>query len=315
MLEFSVIIPTYNRSDILGRCLQTVLEQSAYRSAYEVIVVDDGSTDDTEQVVARFADEERVRYFRQSNAGPAAARNLGIREARGELVLFIGDDILVPPNLLELHAARYAQFRDGSTAVLGTSVWSPEIDLTPLMRYSQEGRAAPMFQFSRICDPDNVSYEFFITSNISVPRQFLFDSGLFDEVFPYAYGEDTELGYRLVKRGLRIVLEPRAQVYHHHVITYRGLCRRARIAGRVSILQVQKHPEWGSLDFLKLSRRGRFKDRIGRVLMWSVLDPFLNLADRRCWDVFFLPSLYDWAFERYRFWGQLEGLEMFGVEL
>jgi glycosyltransferase involved in cell wall biosynthesis len=315
MLKLSVIIPTCSRSNILGRCLQAILNQSVPSSTYEVLVVDDGSTDDTPQVVAQFMDREGVHYFHQPHRGPSAARNLGIRKARGELVLFIGDDILAPPNLLELHIARYAQFQDGATAVLGTSVWSPEIDLTPLMRYSQEGRAVPMFQFNRISDPDHVPYEFLITSNVSIPRQFMLDNGFFDEDFPYAYGEDTELGYRLVKNGLHIVLESSAQVYHYHLVTYRALCHRARIAGRVSVLQVQKHPEWGSLDFLKLSWRGKIRNGIRKAIACLVVDPFLRFADRRRWDLFFLPALYDWAIECHRFWGQLEGLEIFGVEL
>jgi glycosyltransferase involved in cell wall biosynthesis len=315
MPMFSVLIPTYNRSDILERCLQAVLNQTVPPSSYEVIVVDDGSTDNTPQIAARFADGERVRYFRQPNQGPSAARNLGIREARSDLVLFIGDDILCPPDLLELHAARYAEYDDGATAVLGTSIWSPELDLSPLMRYSQEGRAVPMFQFNRIDDPDHVPFGYFITSNISVPRRFMLDHGLFDEDFPYAFGEDTELGYRLAKTGLRIVLEPAAQVLHHHQITYRGLCRRARYAGHVSILHVQKHPEWASLDFLKLDWRGKIRNGLRKAAMWFLVDPLLNLADRRHWDLPFLPPLYNWAIDTQKLWGQLEGLEMYGVAL
>ncbi len=92
----SVIIPTYNRSDYLPKTLDSLIAQS-FRD-YEVLLVDDGSTDNTEQLVRRRP--EPIRYFYQPNAGPAAARNYGIKEARGEFVAFLDSDDLWEPRFL-----------------------------------------------------------------------------------------------------------------------------------------------------------------------------------------------------------------------
>lgn len=98
---FSVVIPTYNRADLLRRTLETVFAQQF--KDFEVIVVDDGSTDHTESVVGGWG--ERVRYLRAQNSGPGAARNLGINEARGEYVAFLDSDDLWFPWTLESFAA------------------------------------------------------------------------------------------------------------------------------------------------------------------------------------------------------------------
>jgi GT2 family glycosyltransferase len=87
---FSIVIPTYNRARLLEAALASVFAQED--TDYEVLVVDDGSTDDTLETLARYG--ERVRVFQQRNAGPGAARNLGIQEARGEYVVFLDSDDL-----------------------------------------------------------------------------------------------------------------------------------------------------------------------------------------------------------------------------
>jgi glycosyltransferase involved in cell wall biosynthesis len=305
----SVIVPTYNRKEVLLRALDAALNQTYPADRYEVLVVDDGSSDGTQEAVRPLVEAGRIRYHRQPNSGPAAARNAGIRLARGEIVLFIGDDIFVPPDLLDLHQARRAQFPAQDVAVLGRTTWSLELEMTPLMRYSQEGRAAPMFQFDRIADADNVSYEFFFTGNVSLPRQFMLEHGLFDEDFPYAYGEDTELGYRLLQKGLRLVFEPKALAHHYHLLRYGNFRRRAIISGEVSILQVSKHPEWASLDFLQLSWRGKIKHRVYGILVRVILDPLLALADRKRWDLDVLPALYQWTLCHHALIAQLKAVK------
>lgn len=302
----SVIIPTYNRKDVLLKAIEAMLQQTYPSSNYEVLVIDDGSSDGTRKALRPLAKAGKIRYHFQRNKGPAAARNAGVKLARGAIVLFIGDDILVPPDLLELHQTRRNQFPDQKVAVLGKTIWSPKIKLTPLMRYSQEGHAVPTFQFDQITDPNNVSYKFFFTGNISLPKQFMLENGLFDEDFHYAYGEDTELGYRLQQKGLRIVFEPKALTYHYHLLRYRDFRRRAMISGKVSILHVTKHPEWADLEFLKLRPRAKVKHLALRILVKWVLDPLLTLADQRQWSMDGLPTLYDWTLRYHTFTAQLK---------
>ena len=100
-LHISVVIPTYNRGDLIGRAIQSVLEQT--RRPHEVIVVDDGSTDDTRHVVSAFGGD--IRYIHQTNAGASLARNRGVREAKAEWVAFLDSDDV----WLEQHLDRMAQ--------------------------------------------------------------------------------------------------------------------------------------------------------------------------------------------------------------
>jgi len=98
----SVVIPTYNRCGYLQQAIESVLSQSC--GDFEVIVVDDGSTDETAQVIAKFSDE-RVRYLYQSNAGRSAARNWGMGAARGMYLAFLDDDDLYLPHKLASQVA------------------------------------------------------------------------------------------------------------------------------------------------------------------------------------------------------------------
>ena len=92
--KISVIIPTYNRKDILIKCLNALNKQTLSHTAYEVIVVDDGSNDGTEDAIKNLQLACKFTYLRQENKGPGAAKNLGIKHATGELLLFINDDII-----------------------------------------------------------------------------------------------------------------------------------------------------------------------------------------------------------------------------
>src|SRR5687767_6564514 len=98
-MELSVVVPTHNRGPILARCLECLAAQTLVDRPWEVVVVDDGSHDDTPARIAGLSDRLPfpLVYMRQPNRGPAAARNAGIRAARGRLQLFIGDDILAGP--------------------------------------------------------------------------------------------------------------------------------------------------------------------------------------------------------------------------
>src|SRR6185369_12818569 len=97
----SVVIPTFNRLPRLQRVLSALAEQTVSASEFEVVVVSDGSTDGTDDYLAKGDTPVPVRHARQDNAGPAAARNHGVRLARGRLILFVDDDVVASPALVE----------------------------------------------------------------------------------------------------------------------------------------------------------------------------------------------------------------------
>ena len=139
--NISVVIPTFNRKDTLAKCIRALFEQTYSNNNYEIIVIDDGSTDGTGEMLDTLTANPQclLRYCRQVNRGPAAARNTGIKMAQGGLILFIDDDIIAVPTLLENHFSWHRKYPDDKTAVLGYVEWSPDINITPFMRWLDNG--------------------------------------------------------------------------------------------------------------------------------------------------------------------------------
>jgi glycosyltransferase involved in cell wall biosynthesis len=100
---FSVIIPTYNRQPVLAECLHALDRQNVQPEMFEVLVVDDGSTDETEHFCRNFQPNYSFQYLRQLNAGAGAARRRGVQHARGEYLLLFNDDTISAPDLLAEH--------------------------------------------------------------------------------------------------------------------------------------------------------------------------------------------------------------------
>lgn len=243
-MQLSVVIPTYNRQETLAKALRALFAQQGLEQIiWEIIVVDDGSTDETGNLVAKLATQSSVplSYHYQENNGPAAARNRGIQAAAAPLVLLIGDDILAHPDLLAHHLAAHKRYPHPQAAILGLVDWTPTLTVTPFMRWWIENR----FRFGALRDgkvkPD---YWFFYTCNISVKQEFLLENGLFDEEFHAAAYEDTELAYRLNQAGLQIHFAPQASAYHDHPTDFQSACRRMDNIGRWSLLFEAKTHSW-----------------------------------------------------------------------
>jgi GT2 family glycosyltransferase len=218
--DISVIIPTYNRADILNKTLQAYAEQDAYARIREVLVVDDGSIDHTRSVVEQKARSCRVplRYLHQENSGLAAARNHAIREARSELMLFGDDDIIPGRSMVGEHLAWHLEYREPTVGVLGLVAWAPEIRATPFMEWA--GLYGPQFQFGFFKSGMELDFRNAYFCNTSLKSGFLKNKPLFDENFR-AYGwEDIEFSYRLYKEGWRLRYNPGAIGYHHKFETF-----------------------------------------------------------------------------------------------
>jgi glycosyltransferase involved in cell wall biosynthesis len=225
--KISVIIPTYNRAATLKDCLAALAAQTCHAELFEIIVVDDGSSDGTAEAVAAFirVGVPETKYIRQRNLGPAAARNAGIRKAAGDIVLFIGDDIMAAPDLLARHIAWHEAHPAPGDALLGYVTWDPDLPVTPFMRWLEDG--GPQFSFNTLRDGGEADPRgFFYTCNVSLKRAFLLEKGLFDEDFPYAAFEDSELGYRLIPAGLRLIFDRSASAWHRHYTSLGAACAR-----------------------------------------------------------------------------------------
>lgn len=224
--SLTVVVPTYNRAAVLAKALAGYLSQSSPTVIHELIIVDDGSTDRTESVVREFGDRAKfpIRYLRQPNRGPAAARNLGIREASSPLLLFTDSDVVPSNNLVQQHLEHHNLNPEIYRAVLGYVTWSPEVNPTPFMRWYGEHA---IFQFKRLRGKRTAGAENFYTCNISLKTQFLRDQGQFDEDFKTAAYEDVELGFRLARKGMQLLYKPEAVAYHFQFFSFEDARRKA----------------------------------------------------------------------------------------
>ena len=238
--SLSVIIPTYNRKDLLAKALQGYLVQSSPQLIKELLVIDDGSTDGTESMVREFSPRAPfpIRYFRQPNQGPAAARNVGIREACSNLVLFSDSDIIPTSGLARQHLEWHKQNPQVTTAILGYVTWDPRVNPTPFMRWYGEG--GPLFAFRQFRNEREISFRFFYSCNLSLKTEFLRSGGQFDEDFKSAAYEDIELGYRLRKKGLQLLYNPAALAHHYQFFSFADACRKAEASAAARRIFEQK---------------------------------------------------------------------------
>ena len=238
---FSIIIPTYNHKPILEKCLraleQQYLSSNSPISGYEIVLVDDGSTDHTlSWLDSHQAEFPHVRLFCQDHQGPAAARNLGVAKAKGDTIIFVDSDLVVTENFLEAHAEA-------------------------LLKAEKELGNNCIFTYGRVintCNFDHPSSEpykvtdfsaaYFATGNVAIARHWLEKAGLFDTRFQLYGWEDLELGVRLKPIGLKLIKCPKAVGYHWHppfsLDQLPQLIDKEIQRGRMGVVFYQKHPTW-----------------------------------------------------------------------
>jgi glycosyltransferase involved in cell wall biosynthesis len=259
-LFFSVVIPTYNRKPILEKCLRA-LEHQQLRSnslvdGYEVVVVDDGSTDGTLQWLEYHASElPHVRSLAQNHKGPAAARNLGVEQAKGDTIIFIDSDLVVTEHFLQAHADALVQGQQQ----LGNNCLFTYGSVINTCNFDN-----PTSEPYKITD---FSAAYFATGNVAIARQWLEKAGLFDTRFQLYGWEDLELGVRLKHLGLKLIKCPAAVGYHWHppfaLEQIPKLIEKEIQRGRMGVLFYQKHPTWDVRMMIQMTLLHR--------LLWGIL--------------------------------------------
>lgn len=244
MNSLSVVIPTKNRADALARTLAALEAQRVDDAEVEAIVVDNGSADGTvEQVRKRAAGATiPIRLLEEPNRGPAAARNVGVAAAGGDVILFLGDDTEPDgPGVLRAHLDLHGAHPEETYGVLGRITWSPRNPITPFMRWLENG--GPQFHYCDISAGTVDAASYFYSSHASVKRSILNAVGGFDARFPTAAVEDTELGVRLSDAGLKLDYHPDLLVLHDHPTTPKQSLRRSVAVGRSAALYNRLRPE------------------------------------------------------------------------
>jgi glycosyltransferase involved in cell wall biosynthesis len=226
--DVAVVIPTRNRWPILKRTLGALADQTA--AGFETIVVVDG----TDQEVPPL---DGVRVFAKEHAGPGAARNAAAAATDRALVLFLGDDMIPGPAFVARHLEAHNRHPESEAAVLGHVDLHPEVAGNRLNRWMDW--SGTQFDYHNITGVD-AGFGRFYSCNVSLKRDFFVAAGGFDEDFVYYY-EDLDCGWRLSRKGLRLLYEPSAVVHHLHALTWPGIVARFQGVARGERLMASKH--------------------------------------------------------------------------
>ncbi|KJU83079.1 glycosyl transferase family 2 [Candidatus Magnetobacterium bavaricum] len=199
-MRVSVIVPAYNAAATIGKCMEGLFRQTFNRDDYEVIVVDDGSEDATVKCLGGFP----VKLYRQPNRGPAAARNHGAGGASGDILLFTDSDCVCDQSWIQ---EMLKPFETPNIAAVKGVYRNAQTSLTSRFAQVEFEERYELLKKSAFIDMVD-------TYSAAIKREVFEGIGGFDEGFPRANNEDTELSYRLCAAGHKMVFNPNAIVYH-----------------------------------------------------------------------------------------------------
>ncbi|MCA1565453.1 MAG: glycosyltransferase [Acidobacteria bacterium] len=282
----SVVIPVYNGSATIGGTIECLLKQTL--APREIIVVDDGSTDDTVEVLQRFGD--RLNIMRQPNGGPSSARNRGLREATGEFVALTDSDCLPEPkwlsSLIESFDSPRVAGVGGTIKGVDENLISVYVDAIQLLDPGRDAQG---------------EVQYLVTANACFRRDAVIAAGLFDERFRKPGAEDTELGRRLHDLGYQLKAAPTAVVLHHHKQTLKIFLKTICNYGEGAYLLGTIRPEY------------KWKGDIRKGLIASVLGAHLLRGKSRKpgtkpgWSKYVAFSALDYLMSIAFSWGYLRG--------
>jgi cellulose synthase/poly-beta-1,6-N-acetylglucosamine synthase-like glycosyltransferase len=228
VIGISVIVPAYDAAATIRACLEGLLAQEVPRDRYEVILVDDGSFDNTREIACEY----EIRLIAQSHQGPAAARNRGVAEAEGEIVLFTDADCVPSENWV---AEMIRPFNDDEVIGVKGAYRTQQRGIVPrFVQCEYEERYERMAKQRRI--------DFIDTYAAGYRRTEFLEHGGFDVSYPSASVEDQEFSFRLAERGYKMVFNPRALVYHEHPNTLAAYFKRKFNVGYWKVMVLQRHP-------------------------------------------------------------------------
>jgi glycosyltransferase involved in cell wall biosynthesis/peptidoglycan/xylan/chitin deacetylase (PgdA/CDA1 family) len=270
--RISVVLPTFQRRELVTNAVRALARQ-VFDQPFEVVVTVDGSTDGTAKGLRGLDVRFPLIVIEQVNAGAAAARNVGAHRARGEIVLFLDDDMEADPRLLAQHERLH---REGADAVLGHMPLHPETVRTAISDAVAEWSDE---RLSRLSQPGAVlTLHDLLTGQLSVSAAVFRQLSGFDRSFTQggSFGnEDVDFGHRLLRGGFDIRFNPDAISWQRYSVTARQHLRQWRQAGQADVLFARKHPDEVLSLFELNGLRNRFAVRVARPLsrapLWGPL--------------------------------------------
>jgi glycosyltransferase involved in cell wall biosynthesis len=239
--KISALFSTFNRAELLREALSSLTRQTLPKEEFEVVVVDDGSTDHTREVATAFKSILPIRYAYQINSGLAEGKNHAIRLAQAPLIVFMDDDDVASPSLLEAHLQSHRSHPDLNVGVLGFTDLLPDLAAIPLMNFVT-GIGGHLYSYSRLKSGAILDYTYFWGGRSSCKRELLNQRGHFDPVFKFGC-EDIELGFRLKKSGpFKVIYNVAAKSTMIRAINLDDFLRRVHRQGRSNYVFWRKHP-------------------------------------------------------------------------
>ncbi len=205
-MKFSIVIPTYNRAGLLEKCLSSILHQDYPKNKYEVIIINDGSIDSTEKIIKNFIKKHKnIKYFKQKNKGHAVARNLGFSKAKYKIIVSTDDDCSVDKYWLKRIEETFKIFPHAG-AVGGSIVNNINTNLanaSHLLNFAKWDNHSGIFEVNDIP-----------TANIAYRKEAIKDISFRLDEKKFGY-RDALFNYRLIKKGKKIIFNPKIKVYHN----------------------------------------------------------------------------------------------------
>jgi glycosyltransferase involved in cell wall biosynthesis len=233
-VELSVIVPTHDRRPMLERCLRALAAQDVDHDAFEVVVVDDGSSDGTGAFLEQFETPLALRSVRVESVGPSRARNAGAEASAGRVCAFLDDDCIPAPGFVAEHLG--AHRREPRLVGIGALVQKPPANDDWYARAFAKGWRE---HYERM-ETKPPSWSDCYSGNLSAPRDALLELGCF--ATDVAVGEDIELGFRLEQRGFTLRYLPRASAVHDDEKPRSRLLADVRKHGLAYLQLAERHP-------------------------------------------------------------------------
>lgn len=284
-LSISVVIPAYNAAETIRQCIDAVENQSLERDSYEVIVVDNNSTDGTGAIIRSFPN---VHYYLETRKGSASARNAGLKHARGRIIAFTDADCIPARGWLEQIVA---PIESGEYDVCGGEIVPVSVD-TEIEKFGKVW----FWPIQDIISGAQFYYPYVITANAAYAADMVRRAGDFDPTFPVAGYEDTDLGWRSYFAGARFCYVPQALVLHHHRTSLQGLFYMGYKGGFGREILINK--------FRNKDVQSKSIAVMSMLLIWSALLRLFIKSKRyekRGWYV------YDMTFRAGQLWGAVKG--------
>lgn len=235
-MKVSVVIPTFNRRPSLERCLASLAAQRFPVEGYEIVVVADGCTDNTEEFLRAFHPPCTFRWFAQANQGAPAAQNCGIQNAEGDIILFLDDDCICESEVVASHYEAHANC--AKAVVIGAILLHPDSTPGALRDLS---RNLEQREFLRLSSEGAQRSDLMLCANSSLERKAALNC-LFDA--SYLRMHDVEAGIRLWEMGYRPQFAAKAIVYEHYTKPPRAMLRDCYFQGMYEVILTRKHPEF-----------------------------------------------------------------------